>query len=191
MPFLNLKGSKCLIIHGRSDYASQRLVSILKKIQFILKYRTIINVLNATSNGALDPLAIITKKIVSFVSNGMSIGISIGMSIFKQAVENQKSSGLVTEALSVFFQWDADNIYLILEWCSGGDLSRFIRSRRILPEIVARRFLQQIGESFILVWRTHETFVVLLLLEKKQHWSIPALHVHFFLPTLICFYSLK
>lgn len=151
MPFLNLKGSKCLIILGRSDYASQRLVSILKKIQFILKYRTIINVLNATSNGALDPLAIITKKIVSFVSNGMSIGISIGMSIFKQAVENQKSSGLVTEALSVFFQWDADNIYLILEWCSGGDLSRFIRSRRILPEIVARRFLQQIGESFILV----------------------------------------
>ncbi|XP_056881372.1 serine/threonine-protein kinase ULK3 isoform X7 [Takifugu flavidus] len=32
------------------------------------------------------------------------------------------------------FQWDADNIYLILEWCSGGDLSRFIRSRRMLPE---------------------------------------------------------
>uniref|UniRef100_A0A672ZB25 Serine/threonine-protein kinase ULK3 n=1 Tax=Sphaeramia orbicularis TaxID=375764 RepID=A0A672ZB25_9TELE len=42
------------------------------------------------------------------------------------------------------FQWDAENIYLILEWCSGGDLSRFIRSRRILPERVARRFLQQI-----------------------------------------------
>lgn len=62
MPFLNLKGSKCLIILGRSDYASQRLVSILKKIQVILKYRTIINVLNATSNGAFDPLAIITKK---------------------------------------------------------------------------------------------------------------------------------
>ncbi|XP_030622212.1 serine/threonine-protein kinase ULK3 [Chanos chanos] len=43
------------------------------------------------------------------------------------------------------FQWDNDNIYLILEWCSGGDLSRFIRSRRILPERVARRFLQQIA----------------------------------------------
>uniref|UniRef100_I3J457 Serine/threonine-protein kinase ULK3 n=1 Tax=Oreochromis niloticus TaxID=8128 RepID=I3J457_ORENI len=43
------------------------------------------------------------------------------------------------------FQWDAENIYLILEWCSGGDLSRFIRSRRILPESVARRFLQQIA----------------------------------------------
>uniref|UniRef100_A0AAY4DK02 Serine/threonine-protein kinase ULK3 n=1 Tax=Denticeps clupeoides TaxID=299321 RepID=A0AAY4DK02_9TELE len=43
------------------------------------------------------------------------------------------------------FQWDSENIYLILEWCSGGDLSRFIRSRRILPERVARRFLQQIA----------------------------------------------
>lgn len=43
------------------------------------------------------------------------------------------------------FQWDTENIYLILEWCSGGDLSRFIRSRRILPERIARRFLQQIA----------------------------------------------
>ncbi|XP_057707267.1 serine/threonine-protein kinase ULK3 isoform X2 [Corythoichthys intestinalis] len=43
------------------------------------------------------------------------------------------------------FVWDSENIYLILEWCSGGDLSRFIRSRRILPEGIARRFLQQIA----------------------------------------------
>lgn len=46
-----------------------------------------------------------------------------------------------------WLQWDSENIYLILEWCSGGDLSRFIRSRRILPERVARLFLQQIGEA--------------------------------------------
>ncbi|CAL8243289.1 unnamed protein product [Lota lota] len=43
------------------------------------------------------------------------------------------------------FQWDSENIYLILEWCSGGDLSRFIRSRRLLPEREAQRFLQQIA----------------------------------------------
>lgn len=48
-------------------------------------------------------------------------------------------------------QWDSENIYLILEWCSGGDLSRFIRSRRILPERVARLFLQQMGEAHMCV----------------------------------------
>ncbi|XP_060780145.1 serine/threonine-protein kinase ULK3 isoform X2 [Neoarius graeffei] len=48
-------------------------------------------------------------------------------------------------AVIVLSQWDSENIYLILEWCSGGDLSRFIRSRRILPERVARLFLQQIA----------------------------------------------
>ncbi|XP_021463330.2 serine/threonine-protein kinase ULK3 isoform X2 [Oncorhynchus mykiss] len=42
-------------------------------------------------------------------------------------------------------KWDSENIYLILEWCSGGDLSRFIHSRRLLPERVARLFLQQIA----------------------------------------------
>lgn len=58
------------------------------------------------------------------------------------------STFLVSEFSScpLFRQWDAENIYLILEWCSGGDLSRFIRSRRILPERVAKRFLQQMGE---------------------------------------------
>lgn len=34
-----------------------------------------------------------------------------------------------------------------MEFCAGGDLSRFIRMRRILPEKVARVFLQQLGES--------------------------------------------
>uniref|UniRef100_A0A8C3F5M3 non-specific serine/threonine protein kinase n=1 Tax=Chrysemys picta bellii TaxID=8478 RepID=A0A8C3F5M3_CHRPI len=45
------------------------------------------------------------------------------------------------------FQWDSDNIYLIMEFCAGGDLSHFIRTRKILPEKVARLFLQQMGEG--------------------------------------------
>ncbi|KAM6351917.1 serine/threonine-protein kinase ULK3 isoform 8-T8 [Alca torda] len=43
------------------------------------------------------------------------------------------------------FQWDSDHIYLIMEFCAGGDLSRFIRMRRILPEKVTRIFLQQLA----------------------------------------------
>ncbi|XP_062439490.1 serine/threonine-protein kinase ULK3 isoform X2 [Rhea pennata] len=43
------------------------------------------------------------------------------------------------------FQWDSDHIYLIMEFCAGGDLSHFIRMRRILPEKVARIFLQQLA----------------------------------------------
>ncbi|XP_010331076.2 serine/threonine-protein kinase ULK3 isoform X4 [Saimiri boliviensis] len=45
------------------------------------------------------------------------------------------------------FQWDSDNIYLIMEFCAGGDLSRFIHSRRILPEKVARVFMQQLASA--------------------------------------------
>ncbi|XP_063782446.1 serine/threonine-protein kinase ULK3 [Pseudophryne corroboree] len=45
------------------------------------------------------------------------------------------------------FQWDRDHIFLITEYCAGGDLSRFIRTRRILPEKVAQIFLQQLASA--------------------------------------------
>lgn len=48
-------------------------------------------------------------------------------------------------------QWDDQYIYLIMEYCSGGDLSNFIRSKRTLPENILKRFLQQIGKCKFIV----------------------------------------
>lgn len=49
---------------------------------------------------------------------------------------------------SCLLQWDKKRIYLIMEYCSGGDLSQFIRSKRTLTEKTARHFLRQLGGSF-------------------------------------------
>ena len=43
------------------------------------------------------------------------------------------------------FQWDNDNVFLVLEYCSGGDLSMFLRKYVRLPERIARKFLRQLA----------------------------------------------
>ncbi|CAL1526109.1 unnamed protein product, partial [Lymnaea stagnalis] len=50
------------------------------------------------------------------------------------------------------FLWDSNYIYLIMEYCNGGDLSRFIRSKRALPEHIVKRFLQQIASAMKFLW---------------------------------------
>ena len=42
-------------------------------------------------------------------------------------------------------QWDGKYIYLIMEYCDGGDLFAFIKSRNVLREKEARKFLRQLG----------------------------------------------
>ena len=43
------------------------------------------------------------------------------------------------------FQWDENYINIIMEYCQGGDLSTFIKSKRTIPEKYVRRFVQQIA----------------------------------------------
>ena len=43
------------------------------------------------------------------------------------------------------FQWDNNNVFLVLEYCSGGDLSMFLRKYEKLPERIARKFLRQLA----------------------------------------------
>ena len=45
------------------------------------------------------------------------------------------------------FLWDDNYIFIIMEYCSGGDLSHFIKSRQRLPEDVCQRFLQQLASA--------------------------------------------
>ena len=45
------------------------------------------------------------------------------------------------------FVWDDHYIYLVMEYCSGGDLSKFIKKKKVLPEFVAKYCLQQIASA--------------------------------------------
>lgn len=48
------------------------------------------------------------------------------------------------------FDWDQNYIYIITEYCSGGDLMTLLRQKRALHESLVRRFLQQIGNWLFL-----------------------------------------
>jgi len=45
------------------------------------------------------------------------------------------------------FSWDKNYIYINMEYCGGGDLSRFIRAKKKLPENTCHIFLQQLASA--------------------------------------------
>ncbi|KAI2808008.1 Serine/threonine-protein kinase ulk3 [Blomia tropicalis] len=45
------------------------------------------------------------------------------------------------------FQWDKNFIYLIFEYCSGGELATVINLKRCFPEEIVQHFLQQLASA--------------------------------------------
>lgn len=75
-------------------------------------------------------------------------------SLSKSALNNLESEIKILKKLKhehivqmLDFVWDDKYVYIIMEYCSGGDLSNFIKSRQRLPENVCQRFLQQLASA--------------------------------------------
>jgi len=45
------------------------------------------------------------------------------------------------------FNWDSSYIYIIMEYCGAGDLSKYIKKHGKLSEKICQRFLQQLGSA--------------------------------------------
>lgn len=43
------------------------------------------------------------------------------------------------------FVWDSDNLYIILEYCNGGDLANFIKDRKNCSEQLCHTIMQQLS----------------------------------------------
>uniref|UniRef100_A0A8C2QL37 Serine/threonine-protein kinase ULK3 n=1 Tax=Cricetulus griseus TaxID=10029 RepID=A0A8C2QL37_CRIGR len=86
------------------------------------------------------------------------LGSGMYATVYKKSLNKESVGNLLTEIEILKgirhphivqlkdFQWDNDNIYL-MEFCAGGDLFHFIHTRRILPEKMARVFMQQLASA--------------------------------------------
>ena len=74
------------------------------------------------------------------------------------------------------FQWDDKNIFLILEYCSGGDLSTYIKRYKRLPEHVSRKFLRQLALALQYIRERNISHMDLkphnLLIESKDNLTL-------------------
>lgn len=50
---------------------------------------------------------------------------------------------------------EKSKLYLIMEFCSGGDLAHYIRAHRGVPEATAQHFMQQLAAGLKEMWAHH------------------------------------
>ncbi|XP_065644507.1 serine/threonine-protein kinase ULK3 isoform X2 [Hydra vulgaris] len=74
------------------------------------------------------------------------------------------------------FEWDNEHIFLILEYCSGGDLSSYIKTYKRLPEHTTRKFLRQLALALRYIREKNISHMDLkphnLFIESKNNFSL-------------------
>uniref|UniRef100_F1L2B0 non-specific serine/threonine protein kinase n=1 Tax=Ascaris suum TaxID=6253 RepID=F1L2B0_ASCSU len=93
-------------------------------------------------------------------ANGVRLTVAIKCMDMHAANASKLSSDCVVSEIKILkslkhrnivrlydFQWDKRNVYLIMEYCGGGDLASFIHQHGSLPEAVTRRFFRQLASA--------------------------------------------
>lgn len=68
-----------------------------------------------------------------------------------------------------------DRMYLVMEYCSGGDLSKYIRRHKRIPEASARALLRQLAAGLRELWSRNLVHVCSCC-PLKAHLCSPMLH---------------
>uniref|UniRef100_A0A0N5ALA6 Serine/threonine-protein kinase ULK3 n=1 Tax=Syphacia muris TaxID=451379 RepID=A0A0N5ALA6_9BILA len=102
----------------------------------------------------------VVYKGLSSASNSFGVRTTVAIKCISMQIANSSklNSDCVVSEISILrslkhrnivrlldFQWDKKYIYLIMEYCGGGDLAFFIRKYGSLPEVVARKLFGQLA----------------------------------------------
>lgn len=50
---------------------------------------------------------------------------------------------------------EKSKLYLIMEYCAGGDLAHYLRAQKRVPEATAQHFMQQLAAGLREMWAHH------------------------------------
>ncbi|VIO86753.1 Uncharacterized protein BM_BM9610 [Brugia malayi] len=101
-------------------------------------------------------------KAISASSDNSGIRTTVAVKVMSMQVANASklSSDCIVSEIRILknlkhrnivhlydFQWDRNNIYLIMEYCGGGDLGSFIKHYGSLPEAITRLCFRQLAAA--------------------------------------------
>lgn len=85
-------------------------------------------------------------------TNFVAIKCMLKSKLSRRAQDNLVSEISILKALKhphivqmLDFTWDSTYVYIIMDYCAGGDLSRYLRKHKYLKESLVQHFLQQLA----------------------------------------------